>query len=708
MLVGQQHGRLLIAIILLGAVSPVGIGVSNAQAPESPTNETATPPIHQNPDNVSARGNLSELGAHFTGELSTRLIASTANINQSRYERARELIGDEYELNLSDYRAVALELDESERTELFNQIQSDQQQYITEVQRLQQLESEYRRARAEGDENRARRLAREFNRESENFTANTTELLSTYRELENETGISFEPAITRLATTQLEFNESATNITQREFRNTTLEARVNRSNISFSDPGQITGRIALANESGISGRVVTVSVGTRNYEVRTSPTGRFQVPYRPVAVNASAPTVSVTYRPTDEVAYLPASDNVTVDIQPVTASLAVFDGPPTIGFSEQLGVQGRVVVGDRIVPGLPFAVQADGRELTRATTDDDGEFDARAEFPADINEGERDIRVGTTQPRAVQLQSEQLIRVELTATEINARVANRSLTSVEITGRLQTNRGESVPNQTVTLSAGAQEVQVETASDGTFTGSLELSRGSLAGGGDTVTVAFSGGDETNLGPASAFVSVSPASVESVFEEISSPEQQLPLREILIVFIVMMTSGGTLVIGRYRGWFDAELPSFGNDDADVMTDGSPAAAGEYNQRNIDGQTQSAEFTTPREQLNRGEVEKAVLQSYGQIWDSFQTRMEADPQSHWALYNAVEPMSLDIDEPLYELTSVYEQTAYSPTDPNFRTGRAAIEAGESVYDALINNTDSGTDSDAGEDTNADANG
>ena len=141
MLVGQQHGRLLIAIILLGAVSPVGIGVSNAQAPESPTNETATPPIHQNPDNVSARSNLSELGAHFTGELSTRLIASTANINQSRYERARELIGDEYELNLSDYRAVALELDESERTELFNQIQSDQQQYITEVQRLQQLES---------------------------------------------------------------------------------------------------------------------------------------------------------------------------------------------------------------------------------------------------------------------------------------------------------------------------------------------------------------------------------------------------------------------------------------------------------------------------------------------------------------------------------------------------------------------------------------
>jgi hypothetical protein len=222
---------------------------------------------------------------------------------------------------------------------------------------------------------------------------------------------------------------------------------------------------------------------------------------------------------------------------------------------------------------------------------------------------------------------------------------------------------------------------------------LELSRGSLAGGGDTVTVAFSGGDETNLGPASAFVSVSPASVESVFEEISSSEQQLPLREILIVFIVMMTSGGTLAIGRYRGWFDfdAELPSFGNNDANVMTDGSPSAAGEYNAREIDEQIQSAEFTTPRERLNRGEVEQAVLQSYGRIWDELQTCVETDPQSHWALYNAVESTSLDIDEALYELTSVYEQTAYSPTDPDFRAGRAAIEAGETVSDALSDSLD-----------------
>ncbi len=292
-----------------------------------------------------------------------------------------------------------------------------------------------------------------------------------------------------------------------------------------------------------------------------------------------------------------------------------------------------------------------------------------------------------------------MIRVEITSTQVRARVANRSLNSVEITGRLGTNRGQSVVNQTVTLSAGAQEVQTRTETDGTFTASLELSRGSLDGGGNTVTVTFAGGDDTNLGSASTFVPVPPASVESVFDEISSPEQQLPLREILIIFAVIATSGGALAVGSYRGWFDAELLGSDDDEADVMTDGSPAAASDYDTQN--STNPSTEFTAPREQLNRGEVQQAVLQTYGRIWDKYQMWVEADPQSHWALYNAVESTSLDVDESLYELTSVYEQSAYSPTTPDFRAGRAAIEAGEGVYDALIDiddRDDSDSDFDA----------
>jgi hypothetical protein len=59
----------------------------------------------------------------------------------------------------------------------------------------------------------------------------------------------------------------------------------------------------------------------------------------------------------------------------------------------------------------------------------------------------------------------------------------------------------------------------------------------------------------------------------------------------------------VVTVRYCGWFDAERPSFSTDDANVMTDESPAAATEYDQRSIDEQIQSAKFTTPRKRLDR---------------------------------------------------------------------------------------------------------
>ncbi len=166
-------------------------------------------------------------------------------------------------------------------------------------------------------------------------------------------------------------------------------------------------------------------------------------------------------------------------------------------------------------------------------------------------------------------------------------------------------------------------------------------------------------------------------------------------------MIMITSGGALAVGSYRGWFDAELPSFGNEEADILTDGSPAASPDHERQ--DTTNRSTEFTTPRERLNRGEVQQAVLQTYGRIWDEYQTWIESDPQSHWALYNAVESTPLDVDESLYELTSVYEQSAYSPTTPDFRAGRAAIEAGEGVYDALIDlDIDDANDSDSDADS------
>lgn len=502
----------------------------------------------------------------------------------------------------------------------------------------------------------------------------------------------FQSPTTQVAVAQSERNTSAAETTQRQSRETTLDAQVTRSNISFTNPGRVTGRLALANGSGIGGQVITISVGHRYYEVQTIPDGRFQLPYRPVAVNASATTVSVTYHPDTEEGYSRASDNISTDIDPISASVEIFERPSAIRYNDQFSVRGRVITkdGDQVVPEFPFVVQANGVEVTRATTGADGKFDAIAAFPASVNEGNQSLQLRTAQSRAVQLQSNQTIRVGIASTQIRAWVANRSVDSIKIAGQLQTARGESIPNQTVTLSAGTQEIQTQTTATGTFTASLELSRGSLQRDKETVTVAFTGGDETNLAPASAYISVPPASIESAYGVIPAFEQQPGPRKMLIIFAAMISTGAMVAVGSYHGWVTTHLDRVGGDDTeiDAVTNNSLTAISDCETR--DAGDHSIKFTQSRKQLNRGEVEQAVLYSYARVWDELQAWVEADPQTHWELYDTVESTSLDIDESLHVLTRVYEQTAYGSNTPHFLAGRAAIEASEAVHSALLNET------------------
>ena len=130
---------------MVGSPALADVGVTQENATTS-VNETATPPAHANPDNVSAPRELSALDSRFNAILANRLITSTTAINQTEYERAQTLIGDEYELNLSDYRTIATELDAEERAELYERVKTDQRAFIREVQRVRALRQEHRAA----------------------------------------------------------------------------------------------------------------------------------------------------------------------------------------------------------------------------------------------------------------------------------------------------------------------------------------------------------------------------------------------------------------------------------------------------------------------------------------------------------------------------------------------------------------------------------
>ena len=670
-------------LLLVGSPVLTGVGITQENTTAT-TNETATPPAHANPDDVGSSRELSTLDARFQAILAGRLITSTTAVNQSEYERAQELIGEEYEFNLSDYRTIATELDASERAELFERVKTDQQEFIDDVQQIRSLRQEYEAARQAGDEARARSVARELSQKTANFSANATTLNTEYESLSNETDISFDPAIKDINETRVSIQSTTTNITNTEFRSTNLSAQINRSNISFAVPGRITGRIALSNGTGLSGRVVTVAVGGRSYEVRTSPNGRFQIPYRPVAVRTNSTNVSVRYVPDNASVYQQASDTVAVNISSVNASVEAFDAPTNVAFRDSVRFNGRVVYDSRTVEALPLSIQTRNVSLITTTTEAGGKFQGKTKFPANINDGEQAFVVQTGLNRSVQVESAQTVFVDVTQTQIRAQIKNRSISTVTISGRLRTASGLGVANQTVQLTAGPQQVTTQTASDGSFIAQLSLTSGSLAAGDDTVTVAFNGGPATNIGPASAFVEVSPASVESLFDQVSTSEQGIPWRGMGIVGAVIATSGGALAVGSRRGWFELRLPEVRDDetvaDGGMMETTKPASA------------ETPEVETPVEltriqtRLNRGELETAVLDSYGRVWEALQAEVPSNPQSHWGLYQASVEHDVGIDTELRTLTATYEQTAYGPGSPNFQSAQSALANAEALLEMI----------------------
>jgi hypothetical protein len=670
-------------LLLVGSPVLTGVGITQENTTAT-TNETATPPAHANPDDVGSSRELSTLDARFQSILAGRLITSTTAVNQSEYERAQELIGEEYEFNLSDYRTIATELDASERAELFERVKTDQQEFIDDVQQIRSLRQEYEAARQAGDEARARSVARELSQKTANFSANATTLSAEYESLSNETNMSFEPAVKNIDTTRIEIENTTTNITNTEFRSTNLTAQINRSNISFADPGRITGRISLSNGTGFSGRVVTVAVGSQSYEVRTSPNGRFQIPYRPVAVQTGSVNVSVQYVPDDGSVYQRASDTIAVNINSVNASVEAFDAPTSVAFRDSVGFEGRIVHDGRTVEALPLNIQANAVPLTTTETGSGGEFRATAQFPSNVNDGEQAFNLTTASDQAVQIDSAQPVTVEVTQTQLRGRVEDRSISSLTISGKLSTRAGQAVANETIRLSAGTQEVTAQTAADGTFSAQLSLISGSLATGDDTVVVAFDGGPDTNLGPASGSLTIQSSSIESLFEQVSPTEQGIPWRGLGIVGAVIATSGGALAVGSRRGWFELRLPDLTDDetvaDGGMMETTEPASA-----ETPDVET-PVELTRIQTRLNRGELETAVLDSYGRVWEALQAEIPSNPQSHWRLYQASVEHDAGIDTELRTLTATYEQTAYGPGSPNFQSAQSALANAEALLEMI----------------------
>ncbi|MCT9098199.1 hypothetical protein [Haloarchaeobius sp. HME9146] len=548
-------GRALLSVLLvLSLVTPAV--VSGAGGPDGvaggesgpvldvglqPNNSTEQPQ-HRNPDEVSQNGDLGAVEGWLSRELAGSLRESTVQISQGEYERARGLVGDQYNDYLSQYVDVAGQTnseDDDRVAQRLQDAQEEQREYANTSSEYQETYEAYQEAKQNGNEERARELARELDRLSNQLSATSQNLTAEYEGLGNATGEDFTDAQQQIENVTTNVSEETEQIRQAEFTQTTLSVEANASTVAFDDPMLVTGQLRAAENRSLP-ETVTLQIGTRNRTVSLDETGRFETRYRPVNVEANASSVSVRYVPGESSAFLASIDTVPVTIEAVTPTVQLESVPESVRYNETVVVSGTVTVDGTPVPGTQVVFSLGGRTI-QTRTDSSGTFTVSRRVDAGIESGEQSMTVQAgSDGLAVGLSTrEAMLTVAETDTQLSLSVTPDQ-DVVQVAGKLDTVEGDPLANQTVVVRMNETTVAtLETGTEGRYRETLELPSGSA--GSVIVSAAFDG-QGTNLASTDMERTISLGSTEGGF----------PVLLIGGVTVVVLALGGVGFVIVRRG------------------------------------------------------------------------------------------------------------------------------------------------------------
>jgi hypothetical protein len=465
---------------------------------------------HRDPRQVSEQGNLTALERHFQSLLASRLQQSTVEIDRNQLDRARALLGDEYDVVLRRYVTVA---DESpgrnDDASHFASAKTEQELFVEQVEAYRETRSEYELAKQVGNESRARILARELNVLA-NETAGSHDRLSTaYEALESDSDIDFSESKAIVTSIQQNISTEQAIIRETEFVRTNFETTSVSGGSSFTDPIRISGVLVDANGNPFENDVVRIVVNGTEIVTETDASGAFSVAYRPVTDGVGQQTLTVEYRPAIDDLYLGTNATVSATITQVVPTVSVAQTSTAARFGYPVSVTGSVDVDGRAVDGVPLSVSVDETVIGSVETDENGTYAFEGTLPADVTAGNQTISVGFPfEERALApVRTTAPLRVTETETELAVDGVQTTFESVLVSGTMTTVEGRPVPAVPVEVSiAGTPAGVLRTNGAGKFEENLWLPPN--ATGATTVdVVATFDGTKTNLASVRATATV---------------------------------------------------------------------------------------------------------------------------------------------------------------------------------------------------------
>lgn len=671
------------AVLCLTCLCVVG-GVSErvvAQSANDSVNDTATETVqHERPESVGESGDLRRLQEWLGGRLGASLESSTIALSQGEYERARAVLGDDYDDRLAQYVDVAGETGDGEdATETYREVRDGQRDLATQVQQFERADERYQQARENGNTTAARRAARRIDRLGSRIEETGGNVTRGYATLANQTDADTSEEQAIVTNVTRDAGERRAEVRDATFVETAVTVIDATRTISFTDPLNVTGRVTTENGTALADRTLTVLVNGRARTTATDAEGQFTLSYRPRTLRLDASAVRLAYVPQNESVYLGSNASVSVDVEQVTPTLTVSDAADETSFGRPTGARVVVAVDGERVNGVPVVVDLGGYRLGRATTNRAGEARVESGLPANVPVGDRQLRASVPlRNRAIGPVNESAsVRVTSTVTNLTVAGAQRG-GNATVTGQLTTADGRPVTDQSVQITrSGTAVTTVSTGSNGSYAATVPLELdGKSAGDVVQVGVRFDGRG-TNLESSRAATALAVGSGTGPSgggTGLFGIADALPGSSWLVAaVVVLLLAGGGVLAWHRRASDDVETTEMPEPAASQTPAPSPEP--------VDDEPTPA-LERAETFLESGAPGAAVRAAYAGIREQYLT--DGSSGTHWELVERAQSLADDERTAMEQVVRAYEVVAFSPSEVEAGDASAAITAAREVLD------------------------
>ena len=659
----MSNRTLLVIVAVVAAISLVGILGAPGMADDG-SNETSE---HERPDEAQDDSEEGAVSEWLQGQLDERLGESAVLLNERQYDAARDQVGDEYDEHLERYAELEDEIEDEDEdededveeelrsTEEFEEARDNQRNITDDVETYDRTYEEYQEAVEEGDDERARELARDLDELADSIEEGSQRADEEFDRIESETDRDVSTARDSIESVRADIENRQSEVRDREFEGTELSVEGEPTAISFNEPMTLSGTVMTEDGEPVANEPIALEIEGQRIEATTSATGSFSVSYRPTVLPLETTELDVEYVPPRGSPYDGSNASVDVAVEQVDSEIEVTEYNETAAFEDNLTVDGTVSAEEIPADAVPVSLIIEGEEYASGVTDGDGTFALNATLPAGVPLEEPDIRVVTDlEDRALgNSETDVPVRIEETPSVLEMRIEPTGEHGAIVGGELTTVDGVPVAGQTIVIDVEGEETTVETTEGGTFEQSVTLPDDRSSA---TVTVTYAD-SSSNIEDAEESVTIdlgeggATGFVGSLFEGLPFSVSV----ESLGLFVLVVLGSVSLTIGAYRLY---QLRRAGRA---ATTSGSKGPRGQVSDTGVI----RVLLSLARDRLREGETDRAVELAY------VAARLgvghgPSESQTHWEFYDSCLSDGFSSEElrRLESLTTQYEVAAFAP--------------------------------------------